>query len=274
MDSQQPPTSNGSQPTSGIKGYEIGEINAKAGFTADMILDEHINIAMAVNAQDMSRLEMGLRKGMYIKTVPYHLHPITSQIIVGGRYLFDTYEDALNYAEWSTKEFLVGDPPTPFWEQPIFKNIQRWAWKVAGAHHFSLPDKHGLHRLQRFSYEGTNVEEELKRVWPSIREASEKRGAGGVWLLYQPDDKLISIFTAMNKPESVTVEMLYDSVESLKAQSSLGELLPSSLNAKPTFDRTSPNMAMWLPLSRAAGGVEQITPLAPVLPAVTWNKGA
>ncbi|KAH7361653.1 hypothetical protein B0T11DRAFT_279304 [Plectosphaerella cucumerina] len=274
MNSQQAPSTNGNESASSIKGYEVGELTAKAGFTADMILDEHLDIAAAVNSQDMSRVDMALRKGMYIKTVPYYLHPVTGQIIVGGRYLFDTYEDAVNYADWSTKEYLVGDPPAHFWDLPIFSNVQRWIWRVAGAHHFSLPEKHGLHRLQRWTYDGDNVEEELTNAWPGIREASKKRGAGGVWLLYQPDDKLISIFTVMNKPDTVTVESIYDAVESLKAQSSLGELLPSSLNAKPIFDRTSPNLAIWLPVSRAAGGVEQTTPLTPVLPAVTWNKTA
>lgn len=260
--------------TSGTKGYEVGEIKAEAAFTADMILDEHVDVNAAVNSQDMSRLEMGLRPGMYIKHVPYALHPVTGQIMVGGRYLFDKWENVVEYGKWSTNDYLVGDPPQHFWDLPMFKKVERWAWKVTGAHHFSHPETHGLHRLQRWTYEGDNAEAELRRVWPDIRDAAKSRGAGGVWLLYQPDDKLISIFTVMNKPESLTTESIYDAVESLKAQISLGSLLPPSLNAQPTFDRTNPTMAMWLPLSRSAGAVEQVTPLTPILPAVTWNQKA
>lgn len=255
---------------SGIKGYDIGEIKAEAAFTADLILDERVsNIADAVNQQNMSRREMDLRKGMYIKYVPYHPHPVTGQIMVGGRYLFDTWEDAAEYDDWTSNVYEVGDPPEKFWQWPMWKKVDRWAWRVAGAHNFSHPETHGLHRLQRWSYDGDGVEEQLRRVYPAIRDAAQARGAAAIWLLYQPDDKLISILTVMKTPETLTAESVYDAIESLAAQHTLGYLLPMALRPRSIFDRSSLNIAVWTPVSRTAGGDEQFTPLAPVLPSVT-----
>jgi len=254
----------------GIKGYEIGEIKAEAAFTADLILDERVtDIAVAVNQQNMSRREMDLRKGMYIKYVPYHPHPVTGQIMVGGRYLFDTWENAMAYEDWTTNVYEVGNPPQTFWKAPMWKKVDVWAWRVVGACSFSHPETHGLHRLQRWSYEGSNIEDELRQLYPTIRDAAQARGAAAVWLLYQPDDKLVSILTVMKAPETLTTESVYDAIENLAAQPSLGSLLPSKLRPRSIFDRSSVNLAVWTPVSRAAGGAEQFTPLAPVLPAVS-----
>ncbi|KAM0282113.1 hypothetical protein ACHAQH_003153 [Verticillium albo-atrum] len=254
---------------SGIKGYEIGEIAAKAAFTTDIIMVDMVDLPTAVNGQELSRREMDVRKGMYIKYVPYQPHSVTGQVVVGGRYLFDTWENVLDYDHWTTNVYECGNPPQKFWNWDMFSKVDRWIWHVIGAYHFSLPDAHGFNRFQRWKYEGDNVEEELRRMYPSLRDAAEAQGAAGIWLLYQPDARLIGLITIIKKPEILTIESVHDALEDVKAQPSLGSLLPSSLNPHSIFDRSALNLSMWLPISRLAGGAHQDTPLAPVLPSVT-----
>ncbi|PSN65154.1 hypothetical protein BS50DRAFT_527337, partial [Corynespora cassiicola Philippines] len=252
-----------------IKGYEIGEIKAKAAFTSDIILDARIDISTCVNEQDLGRREMDVRKGMYIKYVPYQPHPVTGQVMAGGRYLFDTWEDVLDYDHWTTNVYEYGNPPEKFWSWSMMKKVDRWNWCVTGAYHFSHPETHGMSRFQRWSYDGDDAEEQLGEVYPRIRDAAQANGAAGVWLLYQPDAKLIGLFTIMEKPTVLDIGSVYDTLEGLKSQPSLEYLLPESLGLKLIFDRSSLNLSMWLPKSRLAGGVHQATNLAPVLPSVT-----
>jgi hypothetical protein len=254
---------------SGIRGYEIGEINAKAAFTSDIILDPRIDLSSCVKGQELGRRDMDVRQGMYIKYVPYQPHPITGQIMTGGRYLFDTWDDVLDYDHWTTNVCEYGNPPEKFWSWSMMQKVDRWNWRVAGAYHFSHPETHGLSRFQRWSYSGDNVEERVRDIYPNIRDAAKAYGAAGVWLLYQPEAKLIGLFTIMKKPEALDSVSLYEAIESLKAQPSLGSLLPESLSPRPVFDRSSLNLSMWLPKSRLAGGVHQATNLAPVLPSAT-----
>ncbi|KAH8629793.1 hypothetical protein IG631_14370 [Alternaria alternata] len=252
-----------------IKGYEIGEINAKAAFTSDIILDARIDLPSCVNAQELGRRDMDVRKGMYITYLPYQPHPITGQIMAGGRYLFETWEDVLDYDHWTTNVYETGDPPEKFWSRSTMQKVERWNWHVAGACHFSHPETHGLSRFQRWSYSGDKVEEHLREVYPRIRDAAKVYEAAGVWLLYQPDANLIGLFSIMRKPENLDSSSLYEAIEDLKAQPSLGPLFPESLSVRSVFDRSSLNLSMWLPKSRLAGGVHQANTLAPILPPVT-----
>ncbi|EGY16050.1 hypothetical protein VD0002_g5107 [Verticillium dahliae] len=252
-----------------IEGYKVGEIAARAAFTSDIILADGIDLTTAVSQQEFARRQMDTRKGMYIKYVPYQPHSVTGQAVVGGRYLFDTWDDALDYDDWTTNVFETGDPPQKFWSSNIFQKVDRWIWRVSGACQFFLPETHGFTRFQRWEYDGDNVEEELRGVYPSLREAAKARGAAGIWLFYQPDAKLIGILTIMKKPEVLTTKSLYEALEDLKAQPSFGSLIPSTLSPRSVFDNSALILAMWLPVSRSVGGANQDTPLAPVLPSVT-----
>ena len=58
-------------------------------------------------------------------------------------------------------------------------------------------------------------------------------------------------------------------VSELERLDSPDELLKARVSVRKVFDRTSLILAIWLPVSRRAGGVPQATPNAPLLPAVT-----
>jgi hypothetical protein len=208
---------------------------------------------------------MGKRPGMYLKYLPCRFHEVSGDILTGGSYLFRTLEEAEDYENWTSKEFEVGEPKTTFWKQPLFKSVNHWAWNVIGAHNFTPVDGHALGRFQRWTYDNEDAESLLRQLYPVLKDAAEKRGAKSFWLLHSPEHKMIAVQLSFAKAEGDDVDSIREALSTVAQQASVGVVFPDALNAHILVDRTSPYLALWLPLTQSNKGVNVACPTFPGL---------
>ncbi|WP_046502900.1 hypothetical protein [Streptomyces odonnellii] len=80
-----------------IRGYETGPVAAEAAFTSDFALPDGIPMQRLVDMVETERRTMDVRPGMRHKYIPLRFDPATGARQVGGRYLFDTWDDPVDY---------------------------------------------------------------------------------------------------------------------------------------------------------------------------------
>ncbi|HWO60896.1 MAG TPA: hypothetical protein VNO31_12775 [Umezawaea sp.] len=250
-----------------IRGYATGAIAAEAAFTADFAIPREIGTQCLVDMLEIERRSMDVRPGMRHKYTPLRFEPATGAALIGGRYLFDTWSNVVDYDEFTTDE-LEFEPGVKFWSRPFFLGVERHIWRVAGAHDFtSLATTHHVNRLERWTFASGDPERELERAWPQVRDAAGEAGLAGVWLMYQPHERQIGVLTVAERVEDADpVVSAARSIEALERNPSGGRFLPAALEAEKVFDRTSLILSMWLPESRLAGGAPSAYPSAPVHP--------
>lgn len=255
-----------------ILGYGLGEIPTQGAVTADItIINPNVPLQALVDGQYQDSKTMDRRPGMYVKYFLYQTQEETGKILTGGSYLFDTQDNAEAYARWTTEDYKVGTPETPFWEQPMFESTTRIVWKVIGAHNFAPIEEHAIGRLQRWKCHGrTGVEKTLRDVYPALKSAAKSQDAAAIWLLYSPGEEMVGLQLSFLKGDGGDdLDSVKQSVDSVAGKPSLGHALPESLALDSVFDRCSAFLTLWLPGSRAAGGSSRAMPWYPALPSIT-----
>lgn len=233
--------------------YGVGKINAKGAFTAEITIAPRVGLEDIWQGQYGGAQVMGKRPGMYIKYLPTKYHPVNGDMLTGGCYLFDTPENAKGYEDWTTNEFEVGEPKTTYWKQPLFKHVDSFVWNVIGAHNFTPVEDHGIGRFQRWTYHHVGVEAILKQLYPVLKDAAERRGAGSFWLLHRPEDKMIAVHMSFPKPEDGDHEVMREEVEDIAREGSVADVFPDALEVETLQDRTSIYYAIWQPLAPGDG---------------------
>lgn len=261
-----------------ILGYDSGPIPCRAAFTSDFAVPADMPVQQLVNNVENERPSMDIRPGMRHKYMPLRFDPATRAHLVGGRYLFDSWDDVMNYLRFTSTE-LEFEPGVKFWDRPFFSGVDKHAWHVVGAHDFVPLPTHYVSRLERFTYTGAGVADRLAGAWPTIRDAAAAQGLASAWLLVQPNEDQIGIVTVAARVASADdTDTASRSLATLEHSDSLAQLLPRELAPHKVFDRTSLNLSLWLPWSRNAGGVPSAFPTFPVHPlpegAASSSKGA
>jgi len=249
-----------------IAGYKTGAVACQAAFIADFDVDPNIPTSVLVSKIETDRGRMDVRRGMRSKYVPLRFDPATGAHQIGGRYLYDAWDDVLDYMRFTSEE-LEFEPGIKFWDRSFFTNIDKRAWQVVGAHDFTPLQTHYVSRFERFVYESESVTKALEAVWPVIRDAAEKEGSASIWLLIQPTERQIGLLTVGTQfPGNDEAERASRTLAELEHAESLSRLIPGEILVQPVFDRTSLNLSVWLPRSRSAGGDSSIFPTYPVHP--------
>ncbi len=249
-----------------VEGYETGPITCQAAFIADFDVSPQISIAELLANMERGRKSMDVRPGMRSKYVPLRFDPATGAHQIGGRYLFDTWENVVDYMKFTTEELEL-EPGVKFWNRPFFSNIDKRAWRVVGAHDFTPLSTHYASRFERFACDPTTSTANLKAAWPGVCKAARDIGLASVWLLIQPDERQIGILTvSMKLPGTEEAERASRSIVDLEQTQSLINRVSGHTTLRRLFDRTSLNLALWLPQSRRLGGDPSIFPVYPVHP--------
>lgn len=246
-----------------IRDYPTGRIAAEAAFTSDFDLPGDLSVQQIAGLAEGDRPAMDGRPGMHHKYLPLRTDEALGVNQVGGRYLFDTWENAVAYGRFTDE--LELEPGVTFWNRPFFSHVDRHVWRVAGAHDLRpLASAHHVSRLERWAYPGQEgADRVLEGVWPAVLEESSAHGLASVWLLHQPDERqmgLLRVGTADSTSAKAAVQDALAALERLDA----GEAgrAGGELGARKVFDRTSLNLSLWLPLSRKAGGAASSHPFA------------
>lgn len=253
--------------------YEPGKIDAQGAFTAEIHIAARVSPQDVWNDQQHGSQVMGQRPGMYLKYLPCRFHEVSGAILTGGAYLFRTLAEAEAYDDWTTNEFQVGDPKTTFWKQPLFESVRHWSWEVVGAHNFAPVAKHAIIRFQRWSYnthdrpatKAADVASLVRQLYPVLKDAAEKRGATSFWLLHRPQDRMIAAQMTFAKGEGEDYDSIREAVMGVGELPSIGHIFPDAFSTEVLLDRTSPLLAVWLPMAESAKGVKVACPIFPDL---------
>ena len=231
-----------------ILGYDTGPINAKAGFTSDITLSADITPQNLIDMVERERPNMDIRPGMRHKYTPLRIDPATGVLYNGGRYLFDTWENVLDYNHY-TNEVLEPEPGVKFWTRPSFVHVDKHYWRVTGAHDFKpLATSHHINRFERYAYTNEKVADLLERAWPALRDDAQKQGFSSAWLMYQPEEKQIGIVTvAARTDDKDPAKAISAGLAALEAAEPAGRFLPQELGLTNLLDRTSIIVSYWLP---------------------------
>lgn len=249
-----------------VIGYETGPIACKAAFTADFDMAAALSLQQIVTNLEVGRKIMDVRPGMRHKYTPLRFDPATGIHQIGGRYLFDTWENVVDYLRFTSEELEL-EPGVKFWDRPVFIGVDKHAWHVIGAYDFTPMATHYANRFERFGYASEISTDDLLALWPLIREAAERANLASVWLLLQPDEHQIGLLTVIAQmPGTNAAERASKSIMALERKDSLSKYFTQPVQAQRIFDRTSLNLSLWLPWSRRAGGDPAAFPAFPLHP--------
>ena len=101
-----------------ILDYDTGPILCQAAFTADFAVPTDLPIQQLVNIIENERPSMDVRSGMRHKYTPLRFDPATGAHQVGGRYLFDKWDNVVDYVRFTSE--LESEPGEKFWDRPFF----------------------------------------------------------------------------------------------------------------------------------------------------------
>ena len=249
-----------------VRGYQTGTIDAKGAFTSEIDLPASLRPVEINTRAEVDRPHMVDQPGMRHKYLPLRHDPATGALSSGGSYLFRRYEDAVKYRDFLEAKVFAGEQTT-FWRRPFFSNTVRFAWRVIGAYDLATIATHDLIRFERYRVADGRLEARLPEVFPSFLEAARLLDLAHVSLMFQPEHNLVGVVT------TATLEDRYETgfdirhrTDGLPLRGSVSEARLSELGARKIFDRTSINLAIWLPLSEQAGGAAAIWPNSPPIP--------
>lgn len=176
--------------------------------------------------------------------------------------MFDTYEDAQEYARWGNEDFVVQDGHK-FWEQPMFESHTGQVWKVVGAYNFAETHEHAVARLRQWDYAGKDedVEKALRKLYPSLKEAAQKQRTTSIWVLFSPLSKRVGVELGFGKARREANEAAKKSLKVVREKESFDDLLVrGGLEVTKVVDRSSLLLTLWPPRSRQAGETELAIP--------------
>jgi hypothetical protein len=250
-----------------VRGYPTGLIDAKGAFTSEIDLPPILKPGALNSLAEADRPHLVNQPGMRHKYLPLRHDPATGAISSGGRYLFRGYEDATKYRDFLEAKVFPSEQTT-FWKRPFFFNTVRLAWCVTGAHDLAPITTHDLNRLERYSVPDAKFEARLPELFPAFLEAARRLDLAHVSLMFQPEHNLVGVLTAAAREgrEAPSFEAIRLSTDALALRGSVSEARLIELGARKIFDRTSLNLAVWLPLSEQAGGAPAIWPNSPPIP--------
>lgn len=89
---------------------------------------------------------MAARPGFRQKHLPVRIDADNGNLLSGGRYLFDTVENAEKYKSWAENDFVLDG--IKFFERPVFFDPVCYVWRVVGAQNRADFTSHALHPLR------------------------------------------------------------------------------------------------------------------------------
>ena len=242
-----------------------GNLGAGGAFTCDFGLPSDMSFGAVPGILERDRIYQSARPGFIRKLVPLRIDFSTGELTSGGRYLFATREDADAYKSWVENEFILDGGL--FFSRPYFLAPECHAWSVIGAQDLAVLDApHSVIRTERWSVPEENQRKLLSDRWPSIVAETRARGLAGVWLLYNKQERLVSLVymgtpVAPGDPNVPDLAALFG----LEFAPPLGALFDDQGWAR-TFDRTHLTLTAWLPFAEGDHGEPSLWPNSPPFP--------
>ena len=236
----------------------------KGSFSCDFGLPGSLPLNLVPPLIERDRMYMSEQPGMRTKHLPLRIDQATGNLLSGGRYLFDTFEEAQSYKEWVTNDFVLDG--VHFLQRPFFLAPECHAWKVVGVREFAPVDKQIVMRTERWQVPDGPLHTALEQKWNEIQAAAGQRGMSSVWLTYSPDERLAQLvyFTDRIVPPNPTFPISQASAPS--NQRCRSARLFASYGWNKTFDRTQWILTIWFPFAAGDHGAPSLWPHSPPFP--------
>lgn len=110
-----------------------GRIDARGAFLGDFQIVGNLPADEVPAAIEGDRVYFVARPGFYRKLIPLRFEE-NGALFSGGRYLFKTFDQAIDFGRWFQDEFRLDGKL--FVERPWIKDFTRLPFHVIGAHDF------------------------------------------------------------------------------------------------------------------------------------------
>ncbi|HLM67232.1 MAG TPA: hypothetical protein VK358_06880 [Longimicrobium sp.] len=244
--------------------YTKGPITAGGAFTGDFGIAPGAPVDQVPAFIEADREIMTTRPGMRLKHVPIFVDE-AGRAFCGGRYLFDSWENAEAYLRWMTEEFVVDGIPFP--ERPLFVEPAFLAWRVIGAHDYQPVEAHRAVRFERWALADGVGPRQLADAWERVRDDADRRGLASAWLLFSQERREAGLVTVAGSGGShAPGELDPKLLALLDGPDAVGRVLEQWKIGVRAFNRTGWVWTVWLPLAEA-GDPPALWPNSPPLPA-------
>lgn len=255
---------------------EAGMPTAAGGaFTCDFTLPSDPAFVPEVGpAIERDRMYMAARPGMQFKHIPFAPDERDDRIHSGGRYLFDTEQDARRYFRWVQRRFALDD--VLFFDRPEIIDPDCHAWGVVGAHEFEPLERQVALRTERWhAGDGPQPGALLAERWPTLVEEARSRGLAALWLLHDSSQRLVSlVYVAPPATPTATVPGHHGLLPPAPGFAPLVQLthdppLGEAFEDQPwtrVYDRAHVVLTTWFPFRAGDQGQAALWPNSPPLP--------
>ena len=240
------------------------QIMADAGgaFTCDFAVSKNVSPLDIVPMIERDRTFQSARPGFLRKFIPLRIDHASGNFLSGGRYLFRTAQDALQYQTWLWRDFVLDG--VAFFDLPAFLNPECHAWDVVGVADLAPYDDHQVvMRTERFRVPAASQDSLLAARWSQVLAEARRRGLTGVWLLHDKPEQLVSLVYFTDRSAPLTPDSL-DPV-ALEHAPPLGDVFDDQ-GWTQTFDRTQWVLTIWFPFVLGDHGRPSVWPNSPPLP--------
>ncbi len=219
----------------------LGPIAARGGF-----LDDFEAVGLAPNevpsAIERDRPHFVARPGFYRKLLPLRLEG--GRVFSGGRYLFASYAQAVDFRRWIEQEFRLDN--RLFSERPWARDLTCDPFHVIGAHDFKdVHRSQTVVRAERWAFEGERGGA-LDSAWHALRERAEASGLASVWLFFSDERREAAVITVADRIGARDLESPDEvSLRALATRPTFAEEFARQPWARKTFDRTSWVFTLW-----------------------------
>ena len=244
--------------------YEPGPIDVKGAVFVDFQLTDHLPQDQVAGVIERDRVVMATQPGMNRKLLPLAIDPETGNAYSGGRYLFDTLDNARKYAHWVESEFELDG--TLFFNRPDFTEINAQYWRVIGAHDFKpVTTSQRVFRTERWNA-GSATEAALQEYWAALVESASAQDLASLWLAYSAENQQVTLLTVIDTAHGADDQPDFGSLAALASSPSLGQDLEHRYGMEKVFDRTSWAFTIWFPYAPGKDNMDAPWPNSPPLP--------
>lgn len=244
--------------------YSPGPINVEACVFDDFRLTEHLPAEKAPAVIERDRQFMSARPGFNRKLLPLFIEKDGSRVYSGGRYLLDTWENGLAFADWCENEFEIDG--VLILDRPDFAEVTTHIFRVIGAHDFKdIHRAQTAYRTEIWKSSDSSAEDKLVNLWPSLRDRAEEEGHSSIWLLHNAQSAEISIVTVVDRVDPQASQGLdYATLDALAEAKSYGDEWDW---AEKTSSRCHWVYTIWFPNTGSSEDEPALWPNSPPLPA-------
>lgn len=249
-----------------VNTYSPGPICVKGCAFDDFILTNHLPPDQAPLVIERDRLFMSARPGFNRKLLPLRIERESGVIYSGGRYLFDTYENAVAFSDWCRNEFELDG--VLILERPDFAEVTAQVYHVIGAYDFK--DVHTsqiAYRSELWRTSDPSVCDKLANLWPQLRDRAAEEGRASLWLIYNDEIGEVGLVTVTDRVGARNKTGLdYATLDALESATSYGLDWQHEGWVEKTFDRSHWVFTVWFPNNGDADTKPALWPNSPPLP--------